>query len=48
MPPTLTTEISLFQCAGCNSYLPWSAAVVGALGGCVYFAVHIAMVKVGF
>jgi len=33
------------QCAGCNVYQPWSAAVVGALGGCVYFAVHVAMVK---
>ena len=35
------------QCAGCNNYLPWAAAVVGALGGIAYFVVHILMVKVG-
>ena len=38
-------DSNLLQCAGCNVYQPWSAAVVGALGGCVYFAVHVAMVK---
>ena len=45
MPLKLSIEILMFQCAGCNNYLPWSAAVVGVLGGCAYYTVHIVMVK---
>ena len=40
------SKLHFFQCAGCNTYLPWAAVVVGALGGCAFYAVHIAMLKV--
>jgi len=33
------------QCGGCNSYEPWAALVVGALGGFLYLFVHVMMLK---
>ena len=33
------------QCAGCDSFEPWAALIVGAFGGVAFIAVHEIMLK---
>lgn len=35
-------------CAGCNTYQPWAAILVGLLGGTAFMAVHLVMLKMTF
>ena len=33
------------QCAGCDTFMPWAALVVGCLGGLAYIGIHLLMLK---
>ena len=33
------------QCAGCNTYMPWAALVVGVFGGLAFVTCHELMLK---
>ena len=33
------------QCAGCDSYMPWAALIVGVFGGVAFLATHEIMIR---